>query len=573
MKKAVRIIIPILLALAVIGTCGWYLFVYDQSFTRDMLLRSAHSMEVAGHHSVATWLYKCAYSQAGGSEEFAIELARQYCSSGYYTRAEYTLTNAITEGGSKELYIALCKTYVEQDKLLDAVNFLNSVSDPEIKAELDAMRPAAPEVSAEPGFYNQYITVSLTGEGGTLYANADGKYPSVKTDIYSEPFAMKEGENTVYALVISENGLVSPLGIFGYTVGGIIEEVSFADSAMEAAIREQIRASADSRVMTNDLWGITSFTVPEGAKDYSDLKHMLFLEELTIAGGVGHQLSALSGLSNLKTLTITKTPVFADELPIIGSLPKLTSLTLQGCGLSTTAGLGDAEELTYIDVSDNTIRDMSALVNMTKLQKAYLQHNAMSNLNTIASATDLAVLDVSYNSLTSLAPVSNLKSLTVLNAAGNQLTELPNLGTLTVLKELDVSSNKLTSVAPLRDCTNLETLNISNNQLADISGLASLSNMTALDFSYNQVTAIPGFSTECELVSINGSYNQISSLEPLRGLPALNKVYMDYNGGISSVEPLASCPLLVLVNVYGTKVTKVTSLTDQSVIVNYNPVK
>jgi hypothetical protein len=56
-------------------------------------------------------------------------------------------------------------------------------------------------------------------------------------------------------------------------------------------------------------------------------------------------------------------------------------------------------------------------------------------------------------------------------------------------------------------------------------------------------------------------------------MPALNNVYMDYNEEIASVEALAVCPVLIQVNVYGTKVTEVKSLTDQSVIVNYTPVQ
>jgi hypothetical protein len=47
---------------------------------------------------------------------------------------------------------------------------------------------------------------------------------------------------------------------------------------------------------------------------------------------------------------------------------------------------------------------------------------------------------------------------------------------------------------------------------------------------------------------------------------------MDYNEAISSVDALESCPLLVEVNVYGTKVKDASKLTSQGVIVNYNPV-
>ena len=78
---------------------------------------------------------------------------------------------------------------------------------------------------------------------------------------------------------------------------------------------------------------------------------------------------------------------------------------------------------------------------------------------------------------------------------------------------------------------------------------------------------------ESRLITIDGSHNLLTSLEQLGGLAHLNNVYMDYNEGIESVDCLAKCPLLILVNVYGTKVSKVDALTDQSIIVNFNPVQ
>jgi Leucine-rich repeat (LRR) protein len=83
---------------------------------------------------------------------------------------------------------------------------------------------------------------------------------------------------------------------------------------------------------------------------------------------------------------------------------------------------------------------------------------------------------------------------------------------------------------------------------------------------------LPTFSKDCALVTIDGSHNNISKLDKLKGLKYLNIVNMDYNKNISSVKVLADCPVLVQVNVYGTKVKDVSALTSQSIIVNYKPV-
>ena len=153
MKKAFKIIVPILLSFVVLGSIAWYLLIYDSSFTQELLLSQARRLEANGKHGAAVWVYDLAYSQSGEDGNVAIELAEQYKSIGNYTKAEFTLSNAIADSGSTELYIALCKTYVEQDKLLDAVRMLDNITDPAIKAELDALRPAAPALEPEPGFF------------------------------------------------------------------------------------------------------------------------------------------------------------------------------------------------------------------------------------------------------------------------------------------------------------------------------------------------------------------------------------------------------------------------------------
>ena len=383
MKKAIRFIIPILLVLTIIVCIGWYLFIYDRAFTQDILLRAARYFENNGNHNISSWFYDCAYKQADDNDAVAIELANQHKALGNYTKAEYTLSKAIADGGSIDLYIALCKTYVEQDKLLDAVNMLNHVTNANIKAQLDALRPSAPTCSPDPvssgSYYTQYITVTISAQAGTLYVNTNGQFPSTQKDLYRNDFTLKDGENTIYAIAVADNGLVSPTAIFGFTVGGVIKEVNFKDASIEAALRKQLSVSTDKLLFTNDLWGILDFTVPSDAKNLEDLQHLAFLEKLTIHKGVSGQLSHLSKLANLQELHIVDTAVSADELSFISRLPNLKKLTLNGCGLSTIAHLEEAKGLTYLDLSNNALRNITHLTNLQNLTELNLSHNAVND--------------------------------------------------------------------------------------------------------------------------------------------------------------------------------------------------
>ncbi len=571
MKKPIRIIIPVIMVIAILICLGWYLFVYDCSFTRDLLLDGARHFESKGNHKAAAWFYEMAYKQATDNEIVAVELAKHHKRDGNFTQAEAVLSEAIANGGGEELYIALCQVYVEQDKLLDAVALLNNISNPEIKAKMDALRPEAPTASAEPGFYSQYIQVDITANASHLFVTSNGEYPSVEQSAYSEPIQLHDGENVIYAIAVDDNGLVSPVTILGYTVGGVIEQVQFTDAAIEAEIRNILKVDADKILYTNDLWSIHSFTVPEKAQDYTNISNLAFLEELTIHAGKPQQMSHLSGLANLTSLSITDTAVQPDEVAVIGSLPKLRTLTLSGCGISDISGLQNAQNLVYMNLNGNSISTIDALSQYKVLEELYMQGNALSDVAPLTAVGSLKKLDVSHNALSSLAPLSGLSGLTYLNASNNKLTELPKLDKLTALEYLSVAKNSLTDASGVASCTALKELDLSSNALTDVSYLSSLSGVSRVLFADNQITEIPHWDAGCSLVEINGSGNQITSLDPLSGLQHLNNVFMDHNEGITSVDCLANCPVLVNVSVHGTGVTGASDLLGKNIVVSYDP--
>ncbi len=574
MKRILKRIVPILLAIVVICSIVWYLFSYDRDFTRDMLLKGARFFEGQGNHNVASWFYNQAYDFADDNEAVAIELAQRFKNSGNYTQAERTLSNAIADGGSAELYIELCKTYVEQDKLLDAVTMLDNIADAKIKAELDALRPKAPTVDREPGFYSEYITVKLAATGGTLYTTTNGEYPSTEDTPSTGQITMVSGDNSVYALVLGDNGLVSPLCIFGYTIGGVIEEVTIQDASLEALFRQTLQLGTEDPIFSNQLWTITELTIPEAAENYEDLKLLTYLEKLTIQGSasgvISGSLVSLGNLTHLTELSITDIPVKAEDLTAIASLPSLSKLTLSGCSLSNIDAIAKNPKLTYLDLSSNSIRDLSPLSFMTELKTLDLSHNALESLNAISSLSTLEILDVSYNSLVAVAPLEGCTGLKELYLNNNAITELSCAVGWTSITKLNAGFNQLTDVSALASCTTLQDLDVSNNALKDISSLAVLTNLQVLNFSRNQVTTLPDWGKSCALVTIDGSYNSIETIASLSGYKNLNDVLMDYNK-IKSVKPLAECHNLIMVSVYGNPVSNVTVLTEMGVIVHYTP--
>ncbi len=572
MKNVMKRFLPLLLVLALIASAVWYIFVYDRDTVRDFLLAQGRNCAENGHFEAATWFYDLSYEFAGDDERVAIDLAEMYRESGNYTKAEYTLAGAIADGPSTELYIALCRTYVEQDKLLDAVNMLDKVSDPAIKSELDALRPAAPTPDLTPNFYSQYISLNFQYEGGTLYVTTDGEYPSTADTPCTTPIALDAGETKLYALVVGENGLVSPVAILNYTIGGVIEEVTLEDALLDELIREALMVSADTILYTNDLWAVSEFTVPEEALSLNDLSYLQYLTRLTITGRTIDSLSFLSGMTHLEELNLSGCTI-SDSLAVIAALPNLKSLNLSGCSLSSVATLENAPALTQLDLSHNAIGDIRALSTVLTLERLNLSDNAVTDLTPLSGVPQLTALDVSDNALASIAPLASCGSLTELNVSGNTITDLSPLRNLTTLQIFRAAKNQITDVTALSGCVELTILDISHNALTDITSLNPLTKLTELNFSHNQVAALPALPKDCALVILNGEHNLLTSLAELEDMASLNYIYMDYNPEISQIAFLAENPNLIQVNVYGTKVSEAQAnkLIDRSIIVNYDP--
>ena len=572
MKKIMKRIVPLLLVVALIASLCWYIFVYDRETVRDFLMAQARNCAQNGHFEAATWFYDISYEFAGEDENVAIDLAQIYKDSGNYTKAEYTLVSAIADGATSELYMALCRTYVEQDKLLDAVNMLDKVADPVIKAELDALRPAAPNPDFVPGFYSQYISLNFTHEGGTLYVSTDGQYPSTADSPCVTPVALEGGETKIYALTVGDNGLVSPLAILSYTVGGVIEEVQFADVYIEELIQAQLMFGHDTVIYSDDLWSITELEVPAEAVELSDLRHLLYLETLSLTNREIGDLSFLEGMTRLKRLDLSGSTISAD-LSILKTLPALEELNLRGCSISSLAFLEGAPSLKKLDLGSNAVGNISVLATIPTLQTLDLSDNAVADLSPLSGLTELTSLNLAENVVASVAPLHNCLKLTTLDVSENKLTDISQLQKLTGLTTFRAEKNQLTDCAVLAGFTELRTLDISNNQLTDITMLSGLGKLAEFDFSYNQCTALPNLGDSSGLVTINGSNNALTSLEPLDKISTLNYVYMDYNAEISKIDFLADNPNMVQINVFGTKVTQAQAnkCIDRSIIVNYDP--
>lgn len=552
MKHTLKIIIPLVLILALLITACWFFLLYRRDVTADILIYWADRFDAAQRYNRSTALYQAAAKFRPDDDRIPRWLAEAYAASGNYTKAEYTLVSAITAmPDSVELYCELSRMYLAQDKLLDAANMLGRITIDSVRGEIARLRPAAPEIYPESGYYNDYIEVSAKSNGGAVYLTTNGEFPSLQTDLYEQPVILGGGESTVTAIAVDQNGLVSDVVYGGYTVGNVVEPVTISDAAIDLYVRELLGKGASDELMSDELWEIQELELPEGTASLDDLRLFSGLLSLTIHDLGAMDPSPIGTLTTLQTLNLSGCTLSASTLELIGTLPDLRSLDLSECAIDSVNAFVGLTKLEYLDISNNTVSDLTALSAMTKLQELYLANNPISTITYLSSCPELKILSIESCSVSKLSPLEGSAALEELYAANNEIED----------------------ISPLAGCTALRVLDVSSNQISDISILPELPELTSFKANNNQITAVPVFDAETsKLVQFSANYNQIEDVSGLAGLTALNYVRVDYNK-VKDVYCLKDNWCLIQVDVWDNPVDteKIPEMQELGIIVNYDP--
>lgn len=548
MKHTLKIVIPLVLVIALLIAGAWFFLSYRPDLACELYVNRAEAAISQGHFNRAVKYYTRAQKLYPEDISLSIGLADAYQRADNYTKAEYTLVRAITDNPEElQLYLELSKIYVEQDKLLDADQMLSHAANENIKAQLDALRPAAPVIQPEGGYYSEYVDVSLSYSGDAAYLSVNGDYPSLEKDLYTDPVKLDSGETTVVAMVVSAVGLVSPAVTAGYTIGGVVEAVAFQDEAVEATVREALGKQGDDPVMSDEMWALTELELPKEVKSLADLSICRSLTSLTLHGTYGIDFSVLGQLTNLETLDLSDSTVSSNGVAAIGTLSKLKTLKLSGCALTDVSALSGLASLTTLDLSKNAIADVSFLSGMAALTDVNLSANAIASIASLSSAKDLQILDIANNQITSLASLNNKKALAALRAASNQISDL----------------------SPLASCSSLQILDLSTNAVTDLKPVSALSKLSSLSADQNTIAALPNFSAAAALTKVSFSHNAITEISGLKDLPILNYVNLN-NNQVSDLSPLSGCRNLVQVDALGNPLKERSTLQEHGVIVNYD---
>ncbi|XP_074294434.1 uncharacterized protein LOC141622286 [Silene latifolia] len=314
-------------------------------------------------------------------------------------------------------------------------------------------------------------------------------------------------------------------------------------------------------------------------------------------------LNWLSRLTLLRDINLLDTDLSKaqDWFSIIGSLPLLEVLKMDGCQLSmppsssssssSSSSILHSANLRVISLSGNNFSSSSifqwlfntsnysslehldlsfnyvqgpipdAIWNLRKLTYLRLSQNSLSSTipDAIGNLEFLTHLDLGGNSISNKIPdaIGNLKFLEYLDLSGNSLSsKIPDaIGNLKFLEHLDLSQNSLSSIPDaIGNLKFLEHLDLSQNSLSSTipGAIGNLQVLIHLDLSNNSLSGpIPSFlGGESSLSYLNLSNNQLEGTIPtsMANLKYLEYLDLSSNNLSGDIPCIGSTEFLAYVN-------------------------
>lgn len=282
----------------------------------------------------------------------------------------------------------------------------------------------------------------------------------------------------------------------------------------------------------------------KGIEKYTNLKSINILENsiedisplFEIKGLTGiiinkNKITSIQGINKLNKLTninIIENNITAglDEL---AELKNLYSLNLKNCNLDDKCMeyISKLELLSVLDISNNNIKDLSAIESNKNLYQLNASYNPIEKIGKSASVN---YVDFSNCNLEKIDEVVNLENVLDLNLSNNKISDISKISKLNKLKNINISYNKdIKGIENIRLDDNDDEyygrviLSIKGCNLSDISSLKNVAGIKILDISENPIKNFDPLLEIKELVSLN--INDIDVGENIEVISKLTNLY------------------------------------------------
>ncbi len=518
-----------------------------------------------------------------------------------YQKAESLLNEGLSlQPRYEEYYRQMVYLLVEQNRVAEALDYLEGISTTYIVVKLNEERPAALSAMPLPGTFVSALDVTLNvPENATVYYTTDGTAPDRNSSVYSpgELIHVEKGTVNIRAVAINEQGMPGKEFDVSYRVYNEKTEYQFKDPKIERLVRLVLNRSSGT-IYYKDLESVTTIDCAAGSAagiggSVNILDDLLEMPNLTSVNLDGEQsiasLDPLHRLTQLRELSLDNCGLTDALLSKITRIIWLNSLSMENNKLTSLGSVEAMLSLNHLDVSGNQVKTVPSLTRLTSLKTLDLSGNAISSLTWVSGQTTITSLNVSNNLITDISSIATCASLTDVNLASNLFTSIAPLAGCSRLETLDLSDNQVASLADLKDLTTLSNISAANTKISSVEPLALLSGLTTLNISGTAVrdfTPLAGsslknlYASNCEITDLT-TMVMLGSLEVLdvsgNLLNEIGAVALMYqlnvlnisNNYITDFTPLLNCSRLRSVNCKGSKIpdSVLTKLTNNKVSV------
>ncbi|MCQ6388963.1 NEAT domain-containing protein [Bacillus cereus] len=251
------------------------------------------------------------------------------------------------------------------------------------------------------------------------------------------------------------------------------------------------RENLDTPITKEDLLKVKALIVVEaknkGIQDVSGLEYMTNLENLTLEEVKLKNIKFISGLRQLKSLSITY-----GELEDIGPLAELEHiefLTLRNNKISDLSPLSQMKKIKMLDLNSNYIKDIKPLFTVKSLRTLTVANNQISNDNLagIEQLKNVKNLSLSNNGLTNIEHITSMKKLVELDLAKNELENIEPLSRLSTVQSLNLEENYISDITPLSHLTDLYDLKLGSNEIRDVRPVQELGKRIYIDIQRQKI--------------------------------------------------------------------------------------
>ena len=527
------------------GLIGIVWFVYDQDpdvfgSSEKYYLLGVEAQNQSNLKKALEHYEKCLEIDPGKNEA-RLQAVLIYRSQGNYKKAEQLLSEGLSlQPRYEEYYRQMVYLLVEQNRVAEALDYLDGITTTYIVVKLNEERPSAIYAQTQPGIYASAQDIILgVPDGTTVYYTLDGTAPDLNSEQYvtGQPIRIeKQGTTNLRAVAINDAGMPSPEFDVAYRIYNENTKYEFKDSKIEKLVRAALGR-------------------PDGNLYYRDLEAITALDCSAADGSVA-VLDDLLEMPNLETLSLDREKNIQSYEPL-RRLGQLRSLSMDGCGLTDgqLPQIAVVIWLTSLSVEDNALTTLSPVASMLALTDLDASGNRIKTVPSVSRLSSLKNLDLSDNAINNLSWLSSHKTLNYLNLSDNLISDLTELSTCSALVELNLADNTFTSAAPLSGCSRLETLSISGSGVTNLSEIASLSHLSNLDVSHTKIESLDVLKSMGSLTSLNVSGTKVRDFSPLTG-SVLKNLYAS-GCELEDLSTLASLGSLEVLDVSGNTVSDI----------------